>query len=283
VNEDACEVAILDFRAVIEGPADLVADLRAARHSWGLGPVRAQARFHIRAERCRPGWYRVEVGDGPAGPRLRAREVVAQVDRAINAAAVDHLRQCYTLVHAGAVAFRGGVCLLPAPSGSGKTTLVAGLAAAGLKYFSDEVAVLDPTHGLVLPFAKPLGVKAGARRVLARAYPRLQGGLSPQRIDGRSVWLLPPPAASVPAGPLPVRAIVLPRYVPRGRTVLQPIAASEAFAAAWPQLGGSPEHAARDFSTLTAAIRAARCYRLTVGRLSAATRILTAMLARGGG
>lgn len=45
-------------------------------------------------------------------------------------------------MHAGVVAGPAGAILLPAPPGSGKSTLTAGLVAAGLDYFSDEVALL---------------------------------------------------------------------------------------------------------------------------------------------
>jgi hypothetical protein len=61
-------------------------------------------------------------------------------------------------VHAGAVAYRGSVVVMPGASLAGKTTLVAALVRAGAKYFSDEFAPLD-NDGRVHPFAKPLSLR----------------------------------------------------------------------------------------------------------------------------
>jgi hypothetical protein len=61
-------------------------------------------------------------------------------------------------VHAGAVAHRGYVIVIPGKTYSGKTSLVAALVRAGAVYYSDEYAPLDE-HGLVHPFAKPLSLR----------------------------------------------------------------------------------------------------------------------------
>jgi hypothetical protein len=274
----ACEVAVPGLRVAVEGPPDLVAEVRATRPSRPVGGQANSARFCILPDHARPDRYRLEGAGLAPGPTLRRDEVVARLERAINAAAVDAVGVRYALVHAGAVAHRGAGCLLPAPSGRGKTTLVAALAAAGFAYFSDEVAVLDPSSGALLPFPKPLGIKAGGRRVLRRAYPALAREIPRRRIDGRGLWLLPPPPSAPPPCPVPVRAIVLPRYVPRGRTGLVRVSPSEAFAEALPQLAGSEEHATRNLRALVAAIRGAACYRLTVGRLDSAVRLLESAL-----
>jgi len=63
-----------------------------------------------------------------------------------------------TFVHAGVVSWNNRAILIPGRSFSGKTTLVTKLVQAGAKYYSDEYAVIDE-HGLVHPFALPLGVR----------------------------------------------------------------------------------------------------------------------------
>jgi hypothetical protein len=61
-------------------------------------------------------------------------------------------------VHAGVVAWKRNVIVIPGMSMSGKTTLVRKLVEAGATYYSDEYAVLDE-HGLVHPFLRPLGMR----------------------------------------------------------------------------------------------------------------------------
>lgn len=62
-------------------------------------------------------------------------------------------------VHAGVVAWRDTVCLLPGQSRSGKSSLVDALVHAGATYFSDEGAPIDQ-EGLVHPYLKPLWLRA---------------------------------------------------------------------------------------------------------------------------
>jgi hypothetical protein len=60
-------------------------------------------------------------------------------------------------LHAGAVAWRGRVLILPGRSSSGKSTLVAELVEAGASYLSDEFAVIRGER--VVPFPKPLTLR----------------------------------------------------------------------------------------------------------------------------
>jgi hypothetical protein len=61
-------------------------------------------------------------------------------------------------VHAGAVAHRGRLIVVPGASFSGKSTLVGALLRAGATYYSDDFAVFDQT-GRVHPYPKPLSLR----------------------------------------------------------------------------------------------------------------------------
>lgn len=76
-------------------------------------------------------------------------------------------------LHAGAVGWKGRAVLLPGRTLAGKSTLVAALVRAGAAYLSDEYAVID-RHGLVHPYARPLGLRP---RGSLRAQPVNVGAL----------------------------------------------------------------------------------------------------------
>ena len=61
----------------------------------------------------------------------------------------------HVFIHAGAVAYKGKVVILPGRSYAGKSTLTLALVERGAEYFSDEYAVVNPLTGLVEPFPRP--------------------------------------------------------------------------------------------------------------------------------
>lgn len=67
-------------------------------------------------------------------------------------------------IHAGVVAVGGRGMVLVGHSGAGKTSTVAALVRRGAAFLSDEVALLDPSTGVVMPFALPMAVKPWTRR-----------------------------------------------------------------------------------------------------------------------
>jgi hypothetical protein len=268
---EVCEIGVLDFRALFEGPADLVTAIQALRPPWLAGGASGvSTRFRVSVDPAKPDMYQVEQDGLPLGGPRRCDQILAHLDRAISAAAVAFLGRRHLLLHAGAVAYQGRGCMLPAPSGSGKTTLVAGLVASGFEYFSDEVAVIERDTGLLWPFPKPLGIKSGSRRVLTPTYPALRSTLPRQHIDGRALWQVLPPLAARPTRAVPLCAVVLPQYVPRSRTLLAPISASEVLPDVLTQVPDPSEQAGRDLRAVIRMLGSAHCYRLTIGRLDVA-------------
>ena len=65
----------------------------------------------------------------------------------------------------------GLALLLPAPPGSGKSTLCAGLAYRGWRLLSDELALLVPDTGQVVPLVRPVGLKNKSIDVIRRFAP----------------------------------------------------------------------------------------------------------------
>lgn len=70
------------------------------------------------------------------------------------------------LLHGAALARDGRVLIVSAPSGFGKTTLAIHLLSRGFDLLTDDLVGIDRATGLVLPFPKTLGLRAGTRRTL---------------------------------------------------------------------------------------------------------------------
>ncbi len=149
--------------------------------------------------------------------------LVWDVNRSAAEASGHHL-----LFHAGALDADGIGVLLPGASGSGKSTLVAGLARAGLGYLTDELAALDLTQGELLPYAKPITVKAGSFAVLADMDPLRDGVPGP---GPGEEWQVPVGADTGRrlGRPCAPGLVIVPRYVAGAATRVTPLSDTEAF------------------------------------------------------
>ena len=130
----------------------------------------------------------------------------------------------FVTIHAAAVARGDDLVLLAGESGAGKTTLTLALLDSGWAYLSDDLAPVSAATGLVHPFPKPLGVKD------AGAWERLgfDAGLEPPA----GSFLVPPAPGTVGHRPLPVRALMFPRFTPGVATELEELTPAKAAALA---------------------------------------------------
>lgn len=266
-----CEVRVLAFSAYVHGPAAILRlfrELRPRAPSWTTRCAGAvTATFDVQVDTPRPGSHQL-FRDGTLVSVVEPPiDLLSALEAAVNAAAIQALGELYLLVHAGAVAYADRGVLLPAPAGSGKTTLVAALVAAGFQYLSDEVGVFDPRTWQLLPFAKSLSVKRGGARALASVHAELAKDVPHLRSGRELIWYLPPPTAAWPSGPVPLRYIVLPEYVPGARTELVPIGRMPALSRVVQQSYKLQAHGAYGLGGLIEALRTADCYALTVGQL----------------
>lgn len=107
-------------------------------------------------------------------------------------------------VHAGVVALENRGMILVGESGAGKTSAVAALLRRGATYLSDEIALLDPAAGVVIPFTLPLAMKPWTRKAAGALPP----GRTVVREGGVEFWL---PRCLEP-GPIVVDTFVLLRH-----------------------------------------------------------------------
>jgi HprK-related kinase A len=131
----------------------------------------------------------------------------------------------FLLLHAGVVERDGLALLLPATPGAGKSTLTVALALRGWRLMSDEFGALGLDDGLLRPMLKPPALKNASIDVISRFEPRAELGPSFPGTRKGVVAHLAPPAAAVVARHAPARPtmVILPRWQPAGRAVLEPV------------------------------------------------------------
>ncbi len=139
--------------------------------------------------------------------------------------AIDHADYLFYF-HAGVLRNQEALVLLPGAQGAGKSTLTAGLVHAGLTYYSDEVALLQPQCDGIRPFPIALCAKEPAWPVVQTLFQNFEQHPVHYRLDNKVVRYTPPPVDL--ANPdydraLPVRHMVFPRYQANAKTELKPI------------------------------------------------------------
>jgi hypothetical protein len=190
----------------------------------------------------------------------------------VNSEAIRRTRG-FLLLHAGAASWNGAGVLLPAAMDSGKTTLVAGLIRAGFDYLSDEAAAIDPASTWVHPYPKPLSMEPSsveAIRDLAGRLPakyawgtRVQYQIRPSDLRPRSVGTA-----------CPVRYVVAPEYDRTHETGLHPISRAAAVTILADNSFNLDRFGSRGVRTLARVVEQADCYRLRIGELDGAVRLM---------
>jgi hypothetical protein len=179
-------------------------------------------------------------------------------------------------IHAGTVGTDHACVLLPAAPGSGKSSLTAALTHRGFRYFSDEVALIEPGTFMVTPMPLAFCAKSTGWDVLSRYYPEILSVPTHARSDGKIVRYVPPPADRVQKTPASISHIVFPRYDKESKTELKPIARSEALGRLMVECLGQKQRLDRNnVEQLIRWISSIQCYALPFSSLDAATDLVT--------
>ena len=173
----------------------------------GALPFRREATIEVTE---REGKYLVSVDEGAAALAPTLDAVVESVQTGM-IRHVFNVTDCQISMHSAAVGRPAGCILIAGESGSGKTTLVARMLSCGLDYVADDLVLAMPPDLAVLPIAMPLVLKRGSWADLDGLLPGL-GAARVFRRAGRDVKYWMPPRERIAQGPVPIRAIVFPRF-----------------------------------------------------------------------
>jgi HprK-related kinase A len=168
----------------------------------------------------------------------------------------------YLLIHAAVLERHGRAVILPAPPGSGKSTLCAALVGHGWRLLSDEMTLVRPADGLLVPLPRPVSLKNASIDVIRAAFPDAM--LSPP-VEGTAkgtIAHLRPPRASIERAAEPARPahIVFPQFEAGAATSLAPVPKARAFMQVAENSFNYPSLGLRGFDTLTRLVDGCSCH-----------------------
>lgn len=267
----------------IESPLREIRDgiaLNYAQHA--LEPSDGFADFHVCVDRPRVlyRWLDKRVrfrfdGIEPFAP-LPGDQSLTALESGLNWCIAKHCHQ-YLILHAAALERGGRALLLPAPSGSGKSTLCAGLAfGGGWRLLSDDLALVDPANGQVLPLPRPVRLQNKSIDAMRAFAPAVVFGERVRETTlGEVSYARPPADAVLRADEQALPAwLVIPRFTAGAATQLRPLSRARAFMALVENSFNYNVHGRAGFAALADVIDRSACYEFTYSNLLDASAAL---------
>jgi hypothetical protein len=211
--------------------------------------------------------------------RVPAGLAIAQLIWEVNRGVVEEAGN-RVLLHAAAAQRDEGIVLLAGPEGSGKSTLVTALVRSGLRYVTDEIAAVELPSGTITPYPKPIALHdelpEPLREVFATLPHPLQEGLEQRLVPAQAIRR----RATGRLGGFARLLVFLPTYRPGRVSAARPIARAEAAIGLAEQAFNFRALGPGRLDCLAEVVRACECYRLDVGTLDAACRLVLDLLER---
>ncbi len=181
------------------------------------------------------------------------------------------------VVHAGCLERDGVGLMMPALPGSGKSTLTAALAHSGWRLFSDELALLRPETGELLPIARPVCLKGNSIPVIQDFAPQAKfGPLARDCEQKRPLAHMNPPTDAVrrmnePALP---GLILYPRYSAGSPTEVTPVSRGKSFIELAQSSFNYSMLRRKGFDLLSQVIEQCQSYNLVYSNLAEAVEVI---------
>jgi len=242
--------------------------------------VEGFADFHVRvdAPRSLRRWVRRQVlfhfdGEPPFTP-LPADQAFPMLEWGLNWCVSSQCHR-YLTIHAAVVERAGRALILPAPPGAGKSTLCAGLVSRGWRLLSDELTLIDPATGNVVPLPRPVSLKNASIDVIRRFSERAVIGPAVHDTNKGSVAHMRPPVDSVQrATDAAIPGwIVLPRYQAGAPAALTPLSKARAFMRLADNAFNYNVHGRRGFEVIAGLVDACGCFEFAYGDLDEAIAV----------
>jgi ADP-ribose pyrophosphatase YjhB (NUDIX family) len=184
--------------------------------------------------------------------------------------------------HSAVLEKNGRVLVMPAPPGSGKSTLCAALMLHGWRLLSDEMALLDPVSGNVVPAPRPVSLKNQSIDVVRHLAPdavmgpvardTLKGTVAHLRVSSDSLA-----RAEVSAPPA---WVVFPRFEPNVPLHVEPRPKARALVELASNSFNHHVHGRAGFEALAHLVDRSQCFDLRYGHLPEALAWFNALEAR---
>lgn len=188
----------------------------------------------------------------------------------------------YLILHAAVLERKGQALVLPAPSGSGKSTLCAGLLFSGWRLLSDELTLICPRSGCIVPLPRPVSLKNQSIEVIQAFAPQVRFGSRVRETSKGVVAHFAAPAQALARSAEPARPgwVVLPRYVAGAPARLQPMERARTFMQLVENAFNYDVFGVEGFDVLGRLVGASQCFSFEYSRLDEAAALF-AQLADG--
>jgi len=184
---------------------------------------------------------------------------------------------CHTWVtiHSAVLERHGRAVVLPAPPGSGKSTLCASLLLNGWRLLSDEMALLDPRTGQLVPSPRPVSLKNESIDIVRKLAPNVViGPVAHDTMKGNVAHMRVPEDSLRRAGEEALPAwVIFPKYVANAPASLVGRGKATSFMQLAENSFNQGGQGRRGFDALTALIDRCDCYDFSYGHIDEAMAI----------
>ncbi len=262
---------------VIEGIRLLYAD-----YPQEINSTFVDFHVHLAPPRNPRRWFRPQVlfffdGSVPFKP-LPLDQAFPLFEWGLNWCVAKHINQ-YLILHAGVIEKGGHAVVLAAPPGSGKSTLCAGLVARGWRLLSDELALVSPEDGRLIPLPRPVSLKNDSIDVIRSFAPEVTIGRESADTTKGTVAHMKAPHDSIARANEHARPawVICPKYEKGVPARLERRPRAQAFMHVIKNAFNYSVLGVRGFQTAAALIDVCDCYDFTYSSLDEAIDVFDAL------
>lgn len=185
----------------------------------------------------------------------------------------------YLIIHAAVIEKNGFAAILPAPPGSGKSTLCAALVCRGWRLLSDELALIRPEDGLLVPLPRPISLKNASIDIIRNYEPStVFSNPVADTTKGTVAHLKAPNESVMRSEEFAIPAwVIFPKYEAGTEARLEPLSRARSFMSVAENAFNYSLLGKKGFDTLARVIDASMSYQFTYSRLDDAIDVFLSL------